>query len=293
MARILPPAQWLRHSVALVAALGLCGASPQDEGNRRVTPQPRSPMSPSSGMGSGRVAPSEGPRHTPAPRSADGSFGRPGPRHREVEDRRPTEMPQSPRLAFYTGTQVVIPPSTPRCRVVPTPDYWRHRDLMAEIQWLSRRGFIPVTALADGTDALSDFVENPAGWRAYGIAVPPGGTVQFEVEHEKLAWFRLMLVDKWGQPGPGMLRAAIAHRPVVVGYTNPGPKATSVYVIVDDPAWWSDAANPYTLRVRRDWDTAKVDLSAVKLVTGLWGATPSVSAQFRGRSFTGPAVYPH
>ena len=28
------------------------------------------------------------------------------------------------------------------------------------------------------------------------------------------------------------------------------------------------------------------------LVAGLWGASPSVSAEFRGRSLTGPAVYP-
>jgi hypothetical protein len=44
--------------------------------------------------------------------------------------------------------------------------------------------------------------------------------------------------------------------------------------------------------VRRDWDPASVDLAQVKMVAGLWGATPSVSAEFRGRSLTGPAVFP-
>ena len=114
-----------------------------------------------------------------------------------------------------------------------------------------------------------------------------------EVQHTKLGWFRLLLVDKWGIPGPGMLQAAYAHQPVLVTYKNPGKEATAIYVIVDDPGWWSDAKDPYTLMIRRDWDPARTDLSQVKMVTGLWGATPSISAQFRGPSLSGPAVYPH
>jgi len=149
-----------------------------------------------------------------------------------------------------------------------------------------------VTPLGDSVEMISDFAQVPAGWRAYGLCVPAGGTIQVEVQHNKLGWFRLMLVDKWGQPGPGMLQAAIAHQPVMVTYKNPGQEATAIYVIVDDPAWWSDAKDPYTLQVRRDWDVAKTDLSQVKMVAGLWGASPSVSAQFRGPSLTGPAVFP-
>jgi hypothetical protein len=197
------------------------------------------------------------------------------------------------RVNLYPGTRTVVPPGFVRCNVMPTHGYWRERDLMAEIQWLSRRGFIPVTPLGDGVDELSDFVQAPAGWRAYGIAVPAGGTIQVEVDHAKLGWFRLMLVDKWGTPGPGMFQAAIAHQPVLVTYKNPGKEATAVYVIVDDPAWWSDAKNPYLLRVHRDWSIGQVDLSKVQMVAGLWGATPSVSAEFRRPSLSGPAVFPH
>jgi hypothetical protein len=196
-------------------------------------------------------------------------------------------------VSLYPGTRTVVPPAWDRCTSIPNMGYWRGRDLMAEIQWLSRRGFIPVTPLGDTVDVLTDYVQMPAGWRAYGISVPVGGTVQIEVQHDKLGWFRLMMVDKWGQPGPGMLRAAIAPQPILVTYKNPNKEATAIYVIVDDPAWWSDAKNPYTLVIRRDWDPAKTDLSHVKMVVGLWGASPSVSAEFRGRSLTGPAVFPH
>jgi hypothetical protein len=196
------------------------------------------------------------------------------------------------RIALYPGTRVVVPPAWDRCTTVPSQRYWRERDLMAEIQWLSRTGFIPVTPLGDTVEALSDYTQAPAGWRAYGVSVPAGGTVQVEVQHPKLGWFRLMLMNKWGVPGAGMLQASTAYRPVMVTYRNPGKEATAVYVIVDDPAWWSDAKDPYTLLIRRSWDPTQTDLSQVKMVMGLWGASPSVSAQFRGPSLTGPAVYP-
>jgi hypothetical protein len=208
--------------------------------------------------------------------------------------RRQTSVaPRVSKLYVYAGTRTLVPPGRVRCATLPDAGYWGHRDIMAEIQWMSRSGFIPVSPIGNQVDVLSDYSEQPAGWRAYGISVPAGGTVQVEVQHTKLGWFRLMLVDKWGKPGPGMLQAAIAHQPVLVTYRNPEKEATAIYVIVDDPAWWSNAKDPYSLVVRRDWDPARTDLSQVKMVAGLWGATPSVSAQFRGPSLTGPAVFPH
>jgi hypothetical protein len=197
------------------------------------------------------------------------------------------------QIGFYPGTRTVVPPGWVRCTSLPDRDYWRHRDLSAEFQWISRNGYLPVSPIGDRVDALSDYTQQPAGWRAYGISVPVGGTVQVEVQHPKIGWFRLMLVDKWGVPGAGMYQAAIAHQPVMVTYKNPGKEATAVYVIVDDPAWWSDAKYPYTLQVRRDWDPVGTDLSQVKMVAGLWGSSPSVSAEFRRPSLSGPAVFPH
>lgn len=294
----------------LALASAICGASPQEGRVQRPLPQqqPQQQAQPRSQPSEGRAT-----RPAPSPSTDQGSAATPraqaqedrrtrqasegrsahqDPSRRVLEQPRPTGGMKLAGVQVIGGTRLVIPPAWKRCGVLPDRGYWQHRDLMAEIQWLSRRGFIPVTALGDGVDSLTDFAQTPAGWRAYGLAVPAGGTVQVEVQHEKLGWFRLMLVDKWGTPGPGMLQAAIAHQPVLVTYTNPGKEATAVYVIVDDPAWWSDAKYPYTLMVRRDWDPASVDLGQVKMVAGLWGATPSVSAEFRGRSLTGPAVFP-
>jgi len=278
------PTQQLRTFMALGLTSLLCGASPQEEGQRRATPQPRAPM-PS------RVAAEDSRAATPMPMGPRGSRTpalQDGPSGRGL-----VPMPRVNRVSMYPGTRILIPPAWHRCTVQPTRLYWQQRDLMAEIQWLSRKGFLPVTPIGVGVSSLSDYTQQPAGWRAYGVAVPAGGRVQVEVSHPKIGWFRLMLVNKWGEPGPGMLQAAIAHQPVLVTYANPGKEATAVYIIVDDPAWWSDKDDPYTLSIRRDWDPLKVDLSEVKMVSGLWGASPSVSARFAGPSLTGPAVYPY
>lgn len=276
--------QHLRTFMALGLTSLLCGASPQEEGQRRATPQPRQPMS-------GRTM-TEGSRAaTPMP------MGPRGTRNLAIEDgpsgRRPTPLFRTDRVMRYPGTTTLIPPAWNRCTVQPDLRYWQRRDLMAEIQWLSRQGFLPVTPIGVGVSSLSDYIQRPAGWRAYGVAVPAGGRIQVEVSHPNIGWFRLMAVNKWGYPGPGMLQAAIAHQPVMVTLTNPGKEATAMYIIVDDPAWWSDEASPYTLTIRRDWDPLKVDLSRVQMVSGLWGASPSVSAEFSGPSLTGPAVYPY
>ncbi|GEM_PF-473267 len=272
---------------ALLLVSTICGASPQE--GRMPRPQPQAP------------APAPVPAPAPAPVRTDsrgpaetrGNREERGQRshNRQVTaDQRP---PRVNRVSLYPGTRTVVPPGFVRCSSIPTLRYWQTRDIMAEIQWLSRRGFIPVTPLSDGVEELSDFVQAPAGWRAYGLAVPAGGTIQVEVAHANLGWFRLMLVNKWGEPGPGMLQAAIAHQPILVTYKNPGKEATAIYVIVDDPAWWSDAKNPYVLHIRRDWPAGSAELAQVKMVEGLWGATPTVSAEFRRPAFSGPAVFPH
>lgn len=272
---------------ALVLASGICGASPQEGKTPRQRTDAIREVPPPAASSGAAYSPSPKPRVAPAG-GTEGRVARP----------RPSAMTELPggrvnRVSLYPGTQVVVPPAWERCRSMPDSYYWRQRDIMAEIQGLSRRGFLPVTDVGDSVEALTDYTMTPAGWRAYGISVPVGGTVQVEVQHPSLAWFRLMLVDKSGRPGPGMLQAAIAHQPVLVTYKNPGKVALAIYIVVDDPAWWSDAKNPYTLTIRRDWDPLKTDLSMVKKVAGIWGASPSVSAEFRGPSLTGPAVYPH
>ncbi|HJW33846.1 MAG TPA: hypothetical protein VJ505_10815 [Holophagaceae bacterium] len=216
------------------------------------------------------------------------------PRTREADPRR-TPAPERTHnpIVYHPGTRIAVLPAWERCTVMPTDPYWRHRDIMAEIQWISRSGSIPITPVGPGVESLVDVAEFPAGWKAYGVAVPAGGQLTVELSHSNLGWFRLMAVRKDGTPGPGMLRAMAAVQPVAFVLSNPSSEAGAVYIIVDDPGWMSSKANPYTLTFKRSWDPATTDLSSVNMAVGIWGASPSVSAEFRGPSLSGPAVYPH
>ena len=239
-----PPHRSLTTLASLALASALWGMPPQE--GRTPHPAPQMPVESSV---QGGPAP-QGP--VPSSRLEPGS----GPTRHSMG----VVHPRVSRVYIYRNSRTVVPPGWPRCAALPTPAYWGQRDIMGEIQWLSRTGFIPVSPLGDSVEALSDYAQ---------------------------------FVDKWGVPGPGMLQAALAHQPVLVTYKNPAKEAQAVYVIVDDPGWWSDAKNPYALLIRRDWDPARTDLSQVKMVAGLWGTTPSVSADFRGPSQSGPAVFPH
>ncbi len=197
---------------------------------------------------------------------------------------RPDGAPKA-TIGFFPGTRIVQPCPWERLTVMPDSNYWMRRDILSDMQYMSRSGSIPVTPVADGTDAVTDRAEFPSGWRAYGIAIPPGGKLRVALDHPKLGWFRLMAVNRLGMAGPGMLESIVKHQPTSFTLTNPTTEAAAVYVIVDDPAWWSTSGSqgndPYVLHLQRDWDPAQVNLASVKLVSGIWATHPAISAEFR------------
>ncbi len=286
----------LRSSLPIFALASLLALPLTAQRGRPMPPGPRGgPVEPN-GSGAAfstieRADPMPGPRGF----NPEGAVRHGGGGGRErLMPPRPNHAPFVKRVDYFRDSRVLVPPGWwPRCSTMPDSAFWGRRDLFAEVQWLSRAGFIPITPVDPAAEVIEDFAFWPAGWKAYGFAIPPGGKLQVEVQHEKLGWFRLMAVDKWGKPGPGMLQAAVAYRPVMITLTNPRKESSAVYVIVDDPGWWSSKEDPFRLVVRRDWDPAQVDLRDVKMVSGIWGASPSVSAEFRHSSLTGPAVFPH
>lgn len=201
---------------------------------------------------------------------------------------RPGGAPKITRVEYFVPKsgpkrKVVMPPVMPTATEAPTTKFWAHRDIQAEIQWLSRVGFLPVIPVDASAESVVDHTHHPSGWKAYGIAVPPGGRLQVELQHSKIGWFRLSALDKWGQLGPGTLQATLAYKPVLLTVSNPKKEAEAIYVIVDDPGRWS-IKDPYKLVVRRDWDPAVVNLSSVQMAVGLWGGAPTsfvASAEFR------------
>lgn len=157
-----------------------------------------------------------------------------------------------------------------RCYVLPTPAYWRQRDIMAEIQYMARRGSIAVHPVGEDQAEFTGVSDYPAGWTAYGFRVPAGENLHVRLTHSNEGWFRLGMVNKWGSLEEGMLQNLIPTGNPEVTYRNPSKETRSVYVIVDDPGWMSSKANPFTMKVTRSWDPAQKNVNDAPIVTGIW-----------------------
>ncbi len=228
--------------------------------------QRREPREPGSGRGGASTPASPGnPSNSPVHRAA----GVPVPGH----------------PASFAPARIVVPRYMPRCAQFPDWAFWGHRDIMAEIQWHARQGYIPVSSIPDEEKEMAGVSEFPAGWKAYGMVVPPGGKLHVRLSHVNQGWFRLAMVTKCGNLGPGMLQNLIPTGHPEVRYTNPTKETQAVYVIVDDPGWMSSKAFPYFLTIDRDWDPAQVD-KEIKPAQGIWAGDPrGISAEFGAPHF--------
>lgn len=221
---------------------------------------------PSKSMEPGGFMPSQGP-------ARGGDSGQQGP---GMTGRSPRVDPSGirPNPGPPRGAGIIAPRPMVR-RMVDPPDhtYWRlrHRDIMREIQWMARSGFIAIRPIADDMNEYTDFSEYPAGWRGYGFAVPPGEKIHIRLRHPSEGWFSLRMMNKWGQLEPGMLQNLIPTGNPEVSYKNLTNKAKAVYMLVDDPGWMSTKDNPYKLVITRSWDPKlKKDTSLVPLADGVW-----------------------
>ena len=214
--------------------------------------------------------PGPGPRPVSPRPSGGGSVVRPGTASDTWSGPR-SLSPVRPSTPIRPATHNLIPPlPMPRCMVQPTPEYWRHRDIQAEIQRMARMGMVPVKPVGDDVSEFTGFSYYPAGWIAYGFRVPPKGKLHVRLHHPNEGWFRLLMVNKWSRLEEGMLQNMIPTGNPEVTYTNPTKEARSVYVIVDDPGWMSTPGNLFKINVDRSWDPSKVKIDHAPIVTGIW-----------------------
>lgn len=277
--------------VAIITAAGLIatGLSGQDRGRQQMSTERQVPterqMAPS-GFG------------TPVDRGSDqrgSGGGRPtGPSGRTsfspTPDRRTSVNTPVVRgvlisdvnTRFYTRDQYWQP-----YLFLPNSVFWGHRDLMAEIQFMSRQGFVACTRVADDALEVSDYADFPQGWKGYAFVVPAKGTLHVSLNHVNRGWFRLVMMNKWGDLQAGMLQNLIPTGNPEVTFKNPKDEAQAVYVVADDPGWMSSKAYPFQLTVERSWDPSTVDLKDVKVAAGVWGNHQDMSAQFRRPTWVG------
>lgn len=205
-------------------------------------------------------------RHAQPPAASLGEVGaRPGWTRAGSMAGRPRELGAEP-----ASRRILLPPPHPRCGTVPTGPYWQRRDLMAEIQGMARRGFIPVAKTDPEALEILDYTWHPSGWRAYSFLVAPKGTLHVRLHHSNEGWFRLVMFNKWGQLEEGMLGNRIPTGNPEVRYTNPKDEFHFVYVLVDDPGWMSSKENPYRLQIERSWDPKAEKPGEMQPVDGVW-----------------------
>ncbi len=195
------------------------------------------------------------------------STGRPPARVVSERPGRPT-VREAPVPRVTNG--IVSPRPMLRCAALPTPTYWRQRDIMAEIQAIARHGRIQVHPVGEETVEFTGVSDYPAGWTAYGFRVPSGENIHVRLTHSNEGWFRLGMTNKWGSLEEGMLQNLIPTGNPEVKYHNPSKETRSVYVIVDDPGWMSSKANPFSMKVTRSWDPAQKKVDDAPIVTGIW-----------------------
>ncbi|BDU71806.1 hypothetical protein [Mesoterricola silvestris] len=258
-----------------VIALALAGtalsAQKSGPGPERRTQEPSSAPTPSPLRS--LPASQDSPRALPpgAMRGEGGAHH--GTRHIRVEPPPPPPgmaRVDRPRTLFAPSSNLIVAPRPlPRCRLWPESSYWKTRDLFQEIRLMARRGFIPVTPGGDAAE-FQGFSYFPAGWRAYAFVVPAKQKIHVRLHHGNEGWFRLAMVDRWGQLREGMLQNLIPTGNPEVSYTNPADLANTVYVIVDDPGWMGTRENPFTLTVDRTWNPKETTAPALPAVMGIW-----------------------
>jgi len=294
--------------VAVLLTLSSCGivSMAQTRDQVRRTPPPQGPSVQRPPRIGGEAAPRPA-RPMESPRSERERPERERPERERPERERTTSRPESserqtrrldpserlgrrpesserPLRAHPSDKPVLRPRPLPRLMVLPTPNYWqtRYRSINSDITFLSRRGFIPVTAVPSDIYEIVDYAETPAGWRGYGFVVPPGESVIINLEHTNRAWFRLIICDAWGRAVPGGLSSKLPQHEPRLSYKNVSDEARAIYLIVDDPGWMSSEGNPYFLEIVRSWDPALIPVDQTMIASGIWGLEKSVNAKFRG-----------
>lgn len=262
----------LRRSILVLAGTGLVSggfALAQSRGQRLPPsgppPQPQRPIE--------RFVdrPRGGEFERPMPRRMERPVDRPADRGGEIREQ-PKRTAREDAAPFPRPAQPVLleARALPRCTVAPTPEYWKSRDLMEEIQAMARRGNIQVHPVKADLNTFDGWAQHPAGWIAYGFTVPAEATLKVSLEHPNRGWFRLAMMNKWGQLEQGMLHNVLHTFEPVVSYTNPTKETRAVYVLVDDPGWMSSKGTPFTMNITRSWDPNEKKIDNAVVVQGIW-----------------------
>jgi hypothetical protein len=115
---------------------------------------------------------------------------------------------------------------------------------------------LPGVAVPPGDLTIRHGVSLPAGWMAYQVQVEPGEKVRARLRGDHEAWFRVKVVNRFGQLEKGMLQNLIPKGDPEASYLNPTRERQVVYVVVDTVTVFT-GDEPYTLTLTREVPQAK------------------------------------
>jgi hypothetical protein len=95
---------------------------------------------------------------------------------------------------------------------------------------------------------VKDKVMDVAGWKAYRVDVPAGGSIHMRLRGLHEAWFVLQTVNKWGALEEGMLQNRITTGNPEAQYKNPTKDTKTIYFVVDTTEL-NPIGEEYTLEV--------------------------------------------
>jgi hypothetical protein len=109
---------------------------------------------------------------------------------------------------------------------------------------------VPAVAVPAGDLAIRHAVPFAAGWMAYKVEAAPGERIQARLAGVHEGWFKVRVVNRFGDLGEGMLQNLIQTGNPEASYQNPGKAAVTVFFVVDTTVKLS-GDEPYTLSFRR------------------------------------------
>ncbi len=121
-------------------------------------------------------------------------------------------------------------------------------DAMVRTQARHTGSIQPAVALPEGSLRVHDKVTDVAGWKAYQVVVPNGGSIHMRLRGLHEGWFAVRAVNKWGSLEKGMLQNVIKTGNPEARYTNPTKDAKTIYFVVDTTEL-SIIGEEYTLQV--------------------------------------------
>ncbi len=120
----------------------------------------------------------------------------------------------------------------------------------AKIRTQARRtaSIQPAVALPPGSLKVKDKVADVAGWKAYRVDVPAGGSIHMRLRGPHEAWFVIRTANKWGTLEKGMLQNIIKTGNPEARYKNPTQATQTIYFVVDTTEL-NTVGEEYTLEV--------------------------------------------